>query len=176
MQTFEQKVKTQLHDYLLSVSEIDPIFPETTDIEEKWADIAQAYIPDGVREFPNYPNASLGWMMYIGMAVAQMWDTDWPLYSKMPNLYLFLRDNSSYDILDEYIRQQILRLADESYDKTETLVRTCAQLAHSLLLNQNIQPGTEEAFRAYVAALHQLYMWGAAVQLRRMGYKMTQMK
>ena len=32
-----------------------------------------------------------------------------------------------------------------------------------------------EAFNAYVACLHQLYLMGAAMQLKRMGYHMTKM-
>jgi hypothetical protein len=35
------------------------------------------------------------------------------------------------------------------------------------------QPGTEEAFDAYVSCLYQLYLFGAAMQLNRMGYHMT---
>ena len=34
---------------------------------------------------------------------------------------------------------------------------------------------TKEAFNAYVACLHQLYLFGAAMQLKRMGYHMTKM-
>ena len=34
---------------------------------------------------------------------------------------------------------------------------------------------TKEAFNGYVACLHQLYLFGAAMQLNRMGYHMTKM-
>ena len=43
------------------------------------------------------------------------------------------------------------------------------------LMHQRIEPGTKEAFDAYVSCLHQLYLFGAAMQLKRMGYHMTQM-
>ena len=43
-------------------------------------------------------------------------------------------------------------------------------------LHQQIEPSTKEAFNAYVSCLHQLYLMGAAVQLRRMGYHMTRMQ
>ena len=33
----------------------------------------------------------------------------------------------------------------------------------------------KEAFNGYVACLHQLYLFGAAIQLKRMGYHMTKM-
>ena len=34
----------------------------------------------------------------------------------------------------------------------------------------------KEAFNGYVACLHQLYLMGVAMQLKRMGYHMTKMK
>ena len=42
-------------------------------------------------------------------------------------------------------------------------------------LQQRLEPGTKEAFNAYVACLHQLYLFGTAMQLKRMGYHMTKM-
>ena len=33
----------------------------------------------------------------------------------------------------------------------------------------------DEEFNGYVACLHQLYLMGAAIQLKRMGYRMTKM-
>jgi hypothetical protein len=42
-------------------------------------------------------------------------------------------------------------------------------------MHLRLEPGTKEAFTAYVACLHQLYLMGAAVQLKRMGYHMSKM-
>ena len=83
----EQELRKDLHQFLLSMKEVDERMPECPDVEEKWEEIAKAYIPDGIREFQDYPSASLGWMMYIGMAVAKMWDTEWEIYSKIEDLY-----------------------------------------------------------------------------------------
>ena len=149
--------------------------PECPDVEEKWAAIAQSYLPDGIREFQNYPNASLGWMMYVGMAIAKMWDTEWDVYSKLEDIYIYLRDKRGYDSMDEYIRQDVLLLDGEDYTSLEKLVGECASRVHSALMRQRIEPGTKEAFHAYVACLHQLYLMGAAMQLNRMGYHMTKM-
>ena len=149
--------------------------PEYPDVEEKWAAIAQSYLPDGIREFQNYPNASLGWMMYVGMAIAKMWDTEWDVYSKLEDIYIYLRDKRGYDSMDEYIRQDVLLLDGEDYTSLEKLVGECASRVHSALMRQRIEPGTKEAFHAYVACLHQLYLMGAAMQLNRMGYHMTKM-
>ena len=76
MEKLEEQIHSDLQRYLLNVNEVDERLPECPDVEGKWEAIANAYIPDGVREFQNYPLASLGWMMYIGMALAQATQTD----------------------------------------------------------------------------------------------------
>jgi hypothetical protein len=133
----EQELRKDLHQFLLSMKEVDERMPECPDVEEKWEEIAKTYIPDGIREFQDFPSASLGWMMYIGMAVAKMWDTEWEIYSKMTG--------------------------------------ECASRVYNALMHQRLEPGTKEAFNGYVACLHQLYLFGAAMQLKRMGYHMTKM-
>ena len=117
MENFEEILRKDLHQFLLSMKEVDERLPECPDVEEKWESIAKAYIPDGIREFQDFPSASLGWMMYIGMAVAKMWDTEWEvmeqreqsdaridsaesrqnstegqIYSKIEDLYAYMLD------------------------------------------------------------------------------------
>ena len=175
MDKFEELLNKDLHQYLLSMKEVDERLPECPDVEEKWDDIAQAYLPDGIREFNAYPTASLGWMMYLGMAVAKCWDTEWDIYSKLPDLYAYLRDQRGYDNMDEYIREDVLLLKGDDYGATDRLVGECAARVHNALMHQQIEPGTKEAFYAYVTCLRQLYLFGTAVQLHRMGYHMTKM-
>ena len=52
-----------VHEYLTRRGAVDERLPECPDVEERWEAIAKAYLPDGVREFNQYPTASLGWMM-----------------------------------------------------------------------------------------------------------------
>ncbi|MBQ3635184.1 MAG: hypothetical protein II951_06145 [Bacteroidales bacterium] len=173
MEKFEEQLREDLHQYLLSVKEVDERMPECPDVEWKWDEMANAYIPDGIREFQDYPSASLGWMMYIGMAVAKMWDTDWDRYSKIEGLYVYMRDKRGYDVMDEYIRGEVLKLKGKSYKDIEEVAGECASRVYNTLMRQRLEPGTKEAFDGYVACLHQLYLFGAAIQLRRMGYHMT---
>ena len=200
MNEFEDKLHEDLHQFLLSMKEVDERMPECPDVEEKWESIAKAYIPDGIREFQEFPSASLGWMMYIGMAVAKLWDTEWEvmeqreqsdacinsaesrqnstggqIYSNLDNLYVYLRDKRGYDSMDEYIREEVLQLTGVDYTALEKLVGECASRVYNALMHQRIEPGTKEAFNAYVSCLHQLYLMGAAMQLNRMGYHMTKM-
>ena len=159
MVNFEEQLHKDLHQFLLSMKEVDERLPECPDVEEKWEEIAKAYIPDGIKEFNDFPSASLGWMIYIGMAVAKMWDTEWEIYSKIEDLYAYMRDKRGYDAMDEYIREDVLLL----------------QRVYNALMHQRYEPGTKEAFNGYVACLHQLYLFGAAMQLKRMGYHMRKM-
>ena len=200
MNEFEDKLHEDLHQFMLSMKEVDERLPECPDVEEKWESIAKAYIPDGIREFQEFPSASLGWMMYIGMAVAKLWDTEWEvmeqreqsdacidsaesrqnstggqIYSNLDNLYVYLRDKRGYDSMDEYIREEVLQLTGVDYTALEKLVGECASRVYNALMHQRIEPGTKEAFNAYVSCLHQLYLMGVAMQLKRMGYHMTKM-
>jgi len=174
MENFEEELRKDLHQFLLTMREVDERLPECPDVEEKWEEIAKSYIPDGIREFQDYPSASLGWMMYIGMAVAKMWDTEWEIYSKIEDLYAYMRDKRGYDAMDEYVREEVL-FRDDDYVVFERLVGECASRVYNALMHQRFEPGTKDAFNGYVACLHQLYLMGAAMQLNRMGYHMTKM-
>ena len=109
------------------------------------------------------------------MAVAKFWDEDWETYSNMDDLYAYMRDKRGYDAMDEYIREDVLSLRGVDYTVSEKLVGECASRVYNALRHQMIEPGTKEAFNAYVSCLHQLYVFGAAMQLKRMDYHMTKM-
>ena len=173
MEKIEETLRKDLHQFLLSMKEVDEQLPECPDVEDKWEDIAKAYIPDGIREFQSFPLASLGWMMYIGMAVAKMWDTEWEIYSKIEDLYTYMRDKRGYDSMDEYIREEVLLLRGVDNTVLERVTGECASRVYNTLMHQHIEPGTREAFNGYVASLHQLYLMGVAAQLKRMGYHMV---
>lgn len=172
---FEEKFKEDLTTYLQEKELVDKILPDTTDMEEKWESIAEAYLPDGMREFAAYPTVSLGWMMYVGMAIAKYWDEDWELYSKVDNLYTYLRDRIDYDHMDDYICEKVLLLTADEHQEVANIVAKCAARTNSLLRHLPIAPGSSDAFHAYVAALHQMYFMGISMQLKRMGYHMTRM-
>ena len=151
---FEERIGEDLRRYLLAQGLIDERMPECPDVEDKWREVGEAYLPDGIREFGAWPTVSLGWMMFVGMALAKLWDTDWESYGSRTDLYVFLRDA-------------------RSRKKMSALVAECAGRTNSMLRHENIEPGTSEAFRAYVACLHQLYIMGMAVELKALGYRMT---
>lgn len=175
MEEFVTTLHEDLHRYLVQRGAVDERMPECPDVEAKWAAIAEAYLPDGAREFADYPIASLGWMMFIGMAVAKYWDTDWERYADVEDLYTPLRDARGYDNLDEYILDEVLDLHGDAAEARQTLVGDCAERAKRALFGLDIEPGTVEAFKGYVACLQCMYQLGMAVQLNAMGYHMQKL-
>lgn len=175
MENFAASLLEDLHRYLVGREAVDERFPECPDVEEKWLAVAEAYLPDGIREFASYPIASLGWMMFIGMAIACYWDRDWDRYGKVEDLYALLRDPRGYDNMDEYIMDEVLDVHGDAAEALQTLVGDTAERAKRALYAQDIEPGTVEAFKAYVACLQCMYQLGVAVQLKAMGYHMTKL-
>ena len=165
-----------LQQYLLSIGRIDEHFPESPDIEELWPKIAQSYLPDGIREFAGYPIVSLAWMMYTGMAVAKYWDTDWQLYSQVDDLYKYLRDQRDFDHMDDYICEKVLCLDAKEHEVVNNVVGECAARTYNKLCRMRLEAGSKETFRTFVAALHQMYLMGIAVELRSLGYHMTKVQ
>lgn len=172
IQHYEQIFREDLHKYLLYNNKVDERLPDAPDIEEQWRKIGESYLPDAMREFQDYPTVSLGWAMFIGLAVAKYWDQDWELYSKVEDLYKHLCSAIDFDHMDEYILQQVLLLPADEQQTMSELVGRCAQRIYSQLMHQGLEPGTAETFRAFVAALHQMYLMGAAIELKALGYHM----
>lgn len=175
LDNYEITIYKAIHEFLLSKGEVDKMKPDAPDIEDMWERICQSYMTDGVREFNGYPTVSIGWMMFIGMAVAQLWDEDWEKYSKEKDLYFMLREVRGFDCLDEYICEDVLKLNPDEAKTLTKLVGDVAVLAHRALLHEGFEPGTPMAFHAYIRTIHQMYLSGAAVQLKRMGYHMSKL-
>ena len=175
MENFAATLLENLHRYLVERGAVDERMPECPDVEAKWVPVAESYLPDGAREFNLYPVASLGWMMFIGMAIAKYWDVDWEKYGKVDDLYTPLRDKRGYDHLDEYIMDEVLDLHGDDAEALQELVGDCAERAKRALFGQDIEPGTTEAFKGYVGCLQCMYQLGMAMQLKAMGYHMERL-
>lgn len=167
---FENRLHLDLHQYLQNKQAVEERMPECPDVEAAWPALAQAYLPDGIREFNDYPNASLGWCMYLGMALAHFWDSDWARCTDVAALYRELREARGYDCLDEYIAEEVLHTPAPAQPDLGHTVAACASRTLSLLRHAPFEAGTPEAFHAYVACLHQLFLMGMALQLKTMGY------
>ena len=173
VKTFEEKVRQDLISFLQKKEALDEVVPECPDVEEKWSQIARAYLPDGAREFQKYPVVSLGWIMLMGMAMSYYWDTDWEKYSSREDLYQELRDKDGYDNFDDTVVKTLLGYEGEAAEKITELVAECASRVYNILRHEQVEPGTEAALGCYIAALHQLYLAGMSMELNALGYHMT---
>ena len=72
MENFEEILRKDLHQFLISMKEVDERLPECPDVEEKWEEIAKAYIPDGIREFQDFPSASLIHLLHRQQELVQV--------------------------------------------------------------------------------------------------------
>lgn len=172
---FEESFRADLISYLEAAHAIGKPFPVAPDIEDMWAKIGESYLPDGMREFQQYPIAALGWIMYVGMAIAKFWHDDWERYGKIDDMYGYLKQQTDFDHLDDYIRYDVLGMSKADGESIEKLVGECGARTDTRLRHLQVESGTQAAFVAFVAALHQLYLMGMAVQLKRMGYEMVKM-
>ncbi len=113
--------------------------------------IGRAYLPDGAREFQEYPVVSLGWIMFVGMAMAYYWDTDWVANAERTDYYEALRDKDGYDNLDDTVVKTVLGYEGEAAEKIIELVAECASRVNRLLAHEHGENGSEAAFCCYVA-------------------------
>ena len=167
--------RDDLYQYLTSLDRVDQHLPEAPDLEALWAKIGESYLPDALREWNQYPTVAMGWIMYVGMAMAKYWDMDWELYSKVDDLYKYLRDRIDFDHMDDYICEKVLLLDSNEHQALTKVVAECSARTVSKLTHIGLQPGSEEAFRGFIAALHQMYLMGIAIELKALGYHMTKM-
>lgn len=169
---FKELLHSDLHAYLKAEGLTDEKFPECIDVEEKWPSIEQAYFPDGAKEFQDYPLVSLGWAMFIGMALAKFWDFDWEKYGKESGetLYVSLRDAKGFDNMDDYILEDVLGYDKEQSENVSLKVGECAARTLSALNHAHFESGTADAVEAYRSALHELYLAGMAMELNALGY------
>jgi len=169
---FEARVREDLTGYLTHRGVLDNREPECPDVEDRWGKIYRTYLPDGVREFQDYPVVSLGWIMFVGMAMAFYWDTDLENYSERKGIYEDLRSLRGFDNMDEAIVEDVLKYRDEAAERVIAIAAECAQRVLSMLRHARVEPGTEAALGCYIAALHQLYLAGMGMELNALGYHM----
>lgn len=180
---YEQRLTAELLRVCTQQGKLAGQLLPSPDLDDKWEEIAQPYMGDAIKEIAKYPTVALGWMMYLGMAVAHYWDVDWAVYGKIPGLYEYIRDKRGFDCMDEYVRETVLGFKPDAnapkgqmqndYDAIEELVRMLATICLTQIRREQIEPQSPMAFRVYVRSIHALYVIGASVELYRLGYKMT---
>jgi hypothetical protein len=148
----------------------------TDDVTDRWDVLAPEYVADAVGQIADYPTVSVAWAGYLGLAVAHGWDTNWEACVRTD--YKQFYGEQGFDDMDEHIVQHVLGLSLESKEAKdlESMIRSCAQMAVTLIRREQIEPQSPMAFHVFARAIKVMYRIGAALELKRLGYKFEEMQ
>lgn len=168
---FENNLRDELIRVCTLALCLDGNLLRSDDIDQKWKELAPDYMADAMKVISDYPTVSLAWAGYVGMAIAKWWDQDWSTFGAWP--YAKLLGKRGFDDMDEHIIRDIvgLKLESEEANKIEEILRQCATTAIGFIRHENIEPMSIRAFHIYARSVKVLYEIGAAIMLKRLGYK-----
>lgn len=195
--TFKDRLLTHLLSVCSGAGYLDGVLLATPDIDAAWERLAPDYLGDAVREFNGYPEYTLACAGFLGMAVAHLWDTDLPRFQGCT--FADFLGPRGFDDMDDFITGTLLRdplpapapavsavpavpapaaPAPPAADAGGPLpgvaaMQTCAGEAYHFLMRENAEPGTAGAYRQFLATAEALFRLGAAIELRRLGYKLV---
>ncbi len=142
------------------------------DIDSVWEDgYVRDYVADAVENFNSYPEAALSWAAFLGMGVAHNWDSDWE--ARKGDGYASYFGSRGWDDMDEHVLYGLLGLSagcPEAKRISDTML-SCALATLGLIRHEGVETQTELGFYILVRSYTVLYRIGAAIELRRLGYK-----
>lgn len=172
---FLNQFETTLQEALLKICTSTQMLSGTLlasdDIDQQWHTLAPEYVSDAVKEIADYPTVALAWASYLGMAIANGWDTDWEKCKNTP--YSDYYGPRGFDDMDENIVANILgiNLQSDEAKSLEEAVRVISEHTLSQIRHNAIEPQSPMAFHTFARACKVLYRIGAAIELHRLGYK-----
>ena len=170
-ETYENNLMQEMLRVCTSLGMLDGELLNSEDIDQKWKEWAADYIAEALPEVNSYPEFAIACAGYAGMAVAKWWDEDWGRHHGAE--YSSLHGPRGFDDMDEYIVQNILGLALDSPEAKQlvNILLVCAQKAVTFIRHEHIEAQTVKAFHIFARTVKVMYRIGAAIQLRRLGYK-----
>lgn len=171
LRDFEKRLQDELLKLCTNYKLLDGVLLSSEDVEGRWEALALDYMADAVAQINEYPTVAVAWAGYMGMAVAHLWDKDWGLHCN--DEYRSLYGDNGFDDMDEHIVRDILGLPLETpYAKEiEEMMRRSAYSVLNLIRHENIQPQSPMAYYTFARAVKVMYRIGAAIELKRLGYK-----
>jgi hypothetical protein len=173
---FETNLEHALLLVCTSAGALDGILLATDDLTDLWnATLAPEYMVDAVPQVREYPTVSVAWAAYLGMAVALGWDEDWTLCRNTP--YAAYHGRRGFDDMDDHIVRDILGLPLDGREaqRLTDLVRSLSETVVTMIRNEQIEPQSQEAFHVFARSCRVMFRVGAALELKRLGYKMEKM-
>lgn len=169
---FENKMRQDLLHICTSAHMLEGVLLSSEDIDEHWMKLAPEYLADAVRLVQDYPTVSLAWAAYLGLAMAYGWDMNWEVFSKAE--YTFFYGERGFDDMDEHIVKDILGMPLEGEEtvELEEVIRRCAQSAIQRIRHEQIEPQSKMAYHVFIRSCAVMYSIGAALGLKKLGYKL----
>ncbi len=103
LERYEKNLTDRLLRLCTEMGALNGQLLETPDLETVWEAVAQPYVADALPEIPQYPTVAIGWMGFVGMALAHLWETGWAPCAQHPErIYPALRNARGFDALDDH--------------------------------------------------------------------------
>lgn len=168
---FEEKIQAEMLRICTSRGMLGGTLLATDDVTDRWDVLAPEYVADAVGQIADYPTVSIAWAGYLGLAIAHGWDTNWEACVR--TTYKDYYGAQGFDDMDEHIVQHVLGLSLDSKEAQdlESVIRSCAQTAVTLIRREQIEPQSPMAFHVFARAIKVMYRMGAALELKRLGYR-----
>ena len=171
LENYEKNLQEELLRMCTNLGMLDGELLSSEDIDYKWKEWAPEYIADALPEINSYPEFSIACAGYAGMAAAMWWDEDWGRHHSAE--YSSLHGPRGFDDMDEHIVMNILGIYLDSPDAKQimNILLCCAQKAMTFIQHEQIESQTVKAFHIFARTARVMYRTGAAIQLKRLGYK-----
>ena len=176
LKRFENKLQEDLLRLCTSYGMLNGVLLSTEDIDGQWNVLAPEYMADAVPQIADYPTVSVAWAAYLGLAVAYGWDKDWEACRN--TTYASYYGERGFDDMDEHIVYNVLGLLRDGYEaeKLEKVIRHCGEAAVSAIRHEHIEPQSPMAFHIFACTCKVMFRLGAAMELKRLGYKFEKME
>ncbi len=172
---FQRALQAQLHRLAFAAERVGSVLEISDDIDDRWLELAPAYLADAVPMIAEYPTVSLAWAAFLGMGVAADWDKDWEARRLLR--YETYYGERGFDDLDENILKGRVGVALDS-DEAQAInivVRRAADAAVAAIHAERIEPQSPTAFHIFARACTVLFRIGAGMELHRRGYTMDKL-
>lgn len=171
LDSFEEKLQLEILRLCTNYKFLGGSLLATDDIDNYWEVLAPEYIADAVEQIRDYPTVSVAWAAYLGLGVAYSWDKDWK--SCMQTAYQSYYGEKGFDDMDEHIVHNLLglQLDGKEAKQLESVIRRCAQHTVDAIRHEQIEPQSPRAFHVFARACRVMFLTGAAIELKRLGYK-----
>ena len=168
---FENKLQEDLLRLCTSYRMLDGVLLSSEDIDMHWNKLAPEYMADAVPQIADYPTVSVAWAAYLGLAIAYGWDKDWK--NCQDATYQSYYGSQGFDDMDEHIVFEQLGLLQDGFEanQIEQVIRHCGEATVSAIRHEHIEPQSPMAFHVFARACKIMFKLGAAIELKRLGYK-----